>query len=62
MIITSGNTTIDTAAVKHLSKDELYDILKGRISEDFNELWVKICKANGNNESPIKLSKSSKKS
>ena len=62
MIITSGNTTIDTIAVKDLSKDELYEIVKGRLEDDFNELWVKICKANGNDESPNKSSKSVKKS
>ena len=61
-MIKSGNTTINPIAVKDLSKDELYEIVKGRIDEDFNLLWVKICKANGNNESPIKISKSNKKS
>lgn len=61
MIIKSGLTTIDTTAVKDLSKDELYAIVKGKIAEDFNELWVKICKANGNNESPSKPSKPIKK-
>lgn len=69
-MIKSGNTTIDPIAVKDLSKDELESIVKGRIAEPFCELWVKICKANGNeiepkkviNESSDKLSPKSKKS
>jgi hypothetical protein len=69
-MIKSGNTTLDPMAVKDLSKDKLELILKGRIAEPFCELWVKICKANGNeieskkveNESSIKPSIKSKKS
>ena len=54
-MIKSGNTTIDPMAVKDLSKDELESIVKGRISEPFCELWVKVCKANGNNPEPKKV-------
>ncbi len=54
-MIKSGNTTIDPMAVKDLSKDELEAILKGRIAEPFCELWVKICKENGNNPEPKKV-------
>lgn len=69
-MIKSGNTTIDPLAVKDLSKDELHAILKGRIAEPFCELWVRICKANGNeiepkkvkNESSNKLSSKNKES
>lgn len=48
-MIKSGQTTIDPIAVKDLSKDELYEIVKGKIVEPFCELWAKICKENGNN-------------
>jgi len=69
-MIKSGNTTIDPIAVKDLSKDEFYEIVKGKIADDFDSLWIKVCKANGNNiakkivedESSSKLSKSNKKS
>jgi len=67
-MIKSGKTSIDPMAVKDLSKDELYAIVKGKIDEDFDALWVKICKVNGNNpkgnkvESISKPSKQGKKS
>lgn len=69
-MIKSGNTTIDANAVKDLTKDELKAIVKGRIAEPFDELWVKVCAVNGNqtepkkvaNESSNKLSPKGKKS
>lgn len=54
-MIKSGNTTIDPLAVKDLSKDELHAILKGRIAEPFETLWIKICKVNGNEIEPKKV-------
>lgn len=59
--ITSGHMTIDPIAVKDLSKEELYEICKGTIDHDFDELWIKICKANGNDADTGKLSKQGKK-
>lgn len=60
--IISGKMSIDPIAVKDLSKEELYEVCKGKINDDFELVWSKVCKANGNDESIGKPSKQGKKS
>lgn len=59
--IISGKMSINPIAVKDLSKEELYEVCKGKISDDFDLVWIKVCKANGNDESLGKPSKQGKK-
>jgi len=60
--IISGKMSINPIAVKDLSKEELYAICKGNIADDFEVVWNKVCKANGNDANLGKPSKQGKKS
>jgi len=60
--IISGKMSINPIAVKDLSKEELYTICKGNIADDFEVVWDKVCKANGNYENIGKPSKQGKRS
>lgn len=68
-MIQSGTTTINTIALKGLSKEQVKELLKGKLADDFEVIWAKICKVTGgetivniNNDKANTNSKQRKKS
>lgn len=53
---------INIEASKELSKEQIYEIVKGSLNEDFEAFYLGLQKANGTHESLDKPSKQSKKS
>jgi hypothetical protein len=55
-MIKSGAISLEPIAVKDLTKNELYDLVAGKIDIDFEEFWILVCKENGNDIKNEKIS------
>jgi hypothetical protein len=53
---------IHVEASKEMTKEQVYEAVKGGLSEDFEEFYLGLTKVNGNYESVNKSGKPSKKS
>jgi hypothetical protein len=43
-----GNVSFNPEDIKHLTKEEFSELVKGKIDIDINEAWEKVCAINGN--------------
>lgn len=43
-----GKISFNPEDIKHLTKDEFFELVKGNIDIDKNELWQNVCAINGN--------------
>lgn len=59
-MIRNGSVTLDPITVKDLKKEELYEIVKGKLDSDFELFWNLVCKSNGNDKTPSNSDKRKK--
>lgn len=52
-----GNVSFNPEDIKHLTKEEFFELVKGNIDIDKNELWEKVCAQNGNTKEISRKSK-----
>lgn len=46
-MITSGTTTINPLALKDYTKEQVRELLKGKLADDFEIIYAKICEVTG---------------